>query len=799
MLRKLLTQTFIHKNPEMRKNAFVLTLSLLLLVQATSVAATRQVNNFDFDWKFAMADDPSFATTSFDDSQWQTVQLPHDWNITMNFDINAGGSAAYLPESVGWYRKTFSTPHGIAGKKRVKVHFDGIFQQSDVYVNGKHMGFHPYGFSSIEYDITDQLKPQGLNTIAVRVNCTGGRPRWYGGSGIYRHVTLDVVDNVHVKTYGTYITTPTVSEGQATVSVETMVSDESTTPCSPSVHWSIISPDGKKVAEASGKQQIDGGSEARLRSTMSVKAPKLWNVSSPDLYTLVTEVRHKGKVVDVVRTRFGIRTIEFSPSQGFLLNGHHTKLQGLCLHQDEGVLGVALPRRSMERRLQKLKEYGCNAIRCAHNAPASEFLDLCDSLGFVVIDEAFDKWCSGYYEKYFDEWWQADLSDMLLRDRNHPSIILWSIGNELQEAWAEDDSGVRRATMLRNFVHELEPTRPVNIACQNRHQKKFADVADVVGYNYLEQRMVSEHKTDTTRRCLITEELPYYQGAEGNIRSYDTDNPWNTIMANDYCAGGFIWSGVDYLGEAGWPSKGWPTGLFDICMNEKPRAAFHRAMWNATPIVRINVKHHGLDIDNGRDLWQWPRMAALWNFPTDHEGMVMEVLTPTNCEEVELYVNDNVMGRKHTADFDNHTIEWNVPYQRGSIMAKAYNDGKQVAQYELRATGPTTGLMLTPDRTTINADGYDLSYIDVELRDSIGNLVQTDDRLLTVSFEGEGRLRGIQTGDLRRETSFMTRSIKSYFGRAQVVVQSTRKPGTMKVTLRMEGDDRTWTAEVTTR
>jgi beta-galactosidase len=409
------------------------------------------------------------------------------------------------------------------------------------------------------------------------------------------------------------------------------------------------------------KATIDAQAISDIQQVVSLASPKRWDIENPVLYTMETTVKVNGKITDVVKTPFGIRTFNFEADKGFSLNGKTVKLKGMCLHQDAGALGVAVPDRSYERRLEILKEYGCNAIRCAHNQPSPEFLDMCDRMGFIVIDEAFDKWKSGYYEKYFDDWWQKDLENMIIRDRNHPSIVLWSIGNEVQEAWDASDTGVERARMLQDFVHKIEPTRPVTLAAQNNHQGKFSGVTDVIGYNYLEARMLSDHRTFPERRFLISEELPYYSGEEGNIRSYSINNPWNIIAANEFVAGGFIWSGVDYLGEAGYPGKGWTNGLFDVCMIEKPRAAFHRAMWNETPIVRIAVKDQSLDIEPGRDLWQWPRIAAHWNFTDSYDGLIMEVLTTTNCESVELYLNNRLMGRQKTADFPNHTIAWNVP------------------------------------------------------------------------------------------------------------------------------------------
>ena len=764
------------------------------------VEAQRNID-FDFDWKFIMEDNPSFTKPDYMDLQWQDVQLPHDWNIKMKFDKNAvgGGSAAYLPGTVGWYRKTFYAPKNYEGK-HVTILFDGIFHQSDVYINGQFLGFRPYGFCSIEYDLTPYLKIGEFNVIAVRVDCTGDRPRWYAGSGIYRQAWLNVVNPIHIATYGTYIKTSSVSDAYADVNILSTVNNNSDIDQIIGIQQRILDNEGKQVGQdITERLSVGAKSVLEIKQIVSLSYPKRWDINNPYMYKTETTVKVNNKVVDVYATPFGIRTFNFDNNKGFSLNNKPLKLKGVCLHEDAGSLGVAVPVRANERRLEILKEYGCNAIRCAHNPPSNAFLDLCDRMGFIVIDEAFDKWKSGYYEKYFDEWWKKDLENMILRDRNHPSIVLWSIGNEVQEAWDESDIGVERAKMLQDFVHHIEPTRPVVLAAQNNHQAKFSSVTDVIGYNYLEARMLSDHEKYPERRFLITEELPYYSGEEGNIRAYDTNNPWNIIAGNDFIAGGFIWSGVDYLGEAGWPGKGWPNGLFDITMFEKPRAAFHRAMWNKEPIVRIAVKDNALNIEPGRDLWQWPRIVDHWNFP-QYEGLILEVLTTTNCEEVELYRvignNNTLMGRKKTADFPNHTIVWNVPYIPGTLVAKGYNNNKEVAQYSIKTTKNTRRAVLTPDRSTIKADGQDLSHIVILLKDEDGNIVQTDDRKLTVTVEGEGKFLGIDNGDLRREESFAGNQLKTYFGRALVIVQSNRRPGKIKVNATMEGSDEIYSAEI---
>lgn len=782
------------------KKVILTCLSLIWVISLLAQKEVRLKENFDFDWNFSLSDNQKYADRTYNDESWERIQLPHDWSIKLSFDKKMGGSAAHLPGGIGWYRKLFKLPRSYNGKV-ISILFDAICHQSDVYINGHHLGFRPYGFCSIEYDLTPYLDYDGENVIAVRVNRSGVKDvaRWYTGSGIYRHAWLQVTNPVHVATYGTYVTTPSVSEDKAEIRIMTTLENELKKVQTVSISHLILDNQGKIVAKSGTEKTLfEAGQSIKITQNLTLNYPRLWTLEKPELYTLETTVKANGKVTDLYKTPFGIRTIAFDSEKGFLLNGKQVKLKGMCLHQDAGSLGTAVLDRSYERRLEIIKEYGCNAIRCSHNQPSPEFLDMCDRMGFVVIDEAFDKWKSGYYEKYFDEWWQRDLENMILRDRNHPSIILWSIGNEVTEAWEQGNEGIKRAEMLRDFVHKLEPSRPVTLAAQNNHRGEFSAVADVVGYNYLEARLLTDRKNNPKQRFLVSEELPYYSGAEGNIRSYTVNNPWNVVAAHDFIAGGFIWSGVDYLGEASWPSHGWPNGLFDICMFEKPRAAFHRAMWNPEPMVGIAIIDQSLDIDHGRDLWQWPKMVSHWSFPHRYFGLIMEVRTTTNCEKVELFMNDKSMGVYNTVDYPNHTIIWNVPYTPGKLVAKGYNGNKIVATKQLITSYKTTDILLKQDRTEIKADGQDLSHVAVQLCDKDGNPVQVDDRKLTVSVEGDGTFRGLDTGDLRRETPFGSNELKTYFGQALIIVQSTRKAGQIKVNIQVEGIEKVYSTIITT-
>ena len=775
---------------------------LTVSIQGFAAKSPRARVNFDFDWKFTLNNDnPAFAQPATDDSAWEDVQIPHDWNIKETFVEGRGsdGSAANLPGGIGWYRKTFDAPASWTGKS-VTIIFDGIQHQSDVYINGHHLGFHPYGYTSIVYDLTPYLKYGQKNVIAVRANTTGQRPRWYAGAGIYRHVTLDVTSQIHVDTYGTYITFPEVSKTAARVNVVTTVRNDGSKTANVTVSQRILDASGKQVGKVSSANgSIAEEAEGDITVSMDMTMPELWSIENPYLYTMETTVKAAGAVKDVYTTTFGVRSARFDKDRGFILNGEQVKLKGVCLHTNSGSLGVAIPDRSFERCLEILKEYGVNAIRFGHHQPQSVFLDMCDRMGFVVYDEAFDKWKSGYYAQYFDEWWQKDLENMLLRDRNHPCVVVWSIGNELSEANLTTDEGVQRAAMLQDFVHSFEPTRQVSLAAQNNHQFKFAGVTDVIGYNYLEARLIAEKNSVAPDRItLVTEELPFYRGEEGNIRSYTPLNPWELISQTDFIAGGFIWSGVDYVGEASRGSRGWPNGLFDVTMYEKPRAAYHRAMWNDEPVVRINVPFQEADIDMGRDLWQWPKVVNHWNLPESYMGYVIPVETPTNCEEVQLFQDGHLMGSQKTADFTNHTIVWYLPYRPGTLEAKGLIGGEVVASCTITTAGAVSKAEVKADRNSIKADGQDLSFISVQLLDENGNPVQTDDREVTVSVVGDGRLLGLDSGDLRRQGSFAGNSLKTYFGRVQATVQATRMAGTITVKVEIEGIETPYYVEVKT-
>jgi beta-galactosidase len=604
-----------------RLNLLSLGLVLLMCLSAYGVEAleadlsnsgvARKIK-FDFDWLFFKGDDPTAAQFKFSDAGWRQLNLPHDWSIEGPFDkdMKNGARMGFLPGGIGWYRKHFTVPAEWKGKK-VSIQFDGVYHQSDVYLNGRHLGFRPYGYVSFEYDLSPFLKPGEENVLAVRVDHSNSpSSRWYSGSGIYRHVWLSVTNPLHVAHWGTYVTTPAVSEKVATVRARTTIRNDDSTATSCVLESSVEDSEGRVVARGRAEQDIRAGSEAEFDQTLAVTSPALWSIEQPNLYKLQTTVLRGGSIVDEYRTSFGIRNIRFDSDTGFLLNGRSLKMKGVCIHGDAGCLGTAVPDRALKRRLEILKDWGCNAIRTSHNPPAPELLDMCDRLGFVVIDEAFDKWRGGYYGKYFDEWWQRDLDAMLRRDRNHPCVVLWSVGNEVDEMGKPE--GTETLKMLVDHVDRTEPTRAVTCAVRPKgdaedrpvNSSGFAAAMDVVALNYQEPYYESDRAQYPHRIIVGSEVYPYFNGRPGSHKDFRPVNPWYDVVKHEYVIGQFLWAGIDYLGESsGWPSKGWATGPIDDCGFLKPFSYFHRSVWRDDPLVHIAVVNDTLDVDPGKLHW----------------------------------------------------------------------------------------------------------------------------------------------------------------------------------------------------
>jgi beta-galactosidase len=757
----------------------------------------RSRSSFDFDWRFLKEDVASATNADFNDSTWRVLNLPHDWSIEQTPDRKFSGANGFYPGGIGWYRKGFFVPAALAGR-RIAIEFDGVYHRSKIYLNGQCIGEQPYGYASFSFDLTAHLNYGATNIIAVRVDHSDApTSRWYSGSGIYRHVWLTVTGPLHIAHWGSYITTPKISGESAQVVIRTTVQNEGKQSSDSVLLTSIKDVSGAVVAESESSISVPADGRQEVEQKLSIDKPSLWSVETPVLYTAESSLKAEGHVADNYRTPFGIRDLRFDSDKGFFLNGKSMKLKGMCLHHDAGCLGAAVPVRAWERRLETMRELGCNAIRTSHNSPAPEFLDLCDRMGFLVIDEAFDKWTTGgYYGKMFTNGWEHDLNAMIQRDRNHPSIILWSVGNEVIEQ--DTTNGAAVLKRLVDYVHQHEPSRLVTCALWPRTSNKngFSEAPDVCGYNYQEHWYAADKKQFPKRMILGTECYPYYHGradygttnALNNFYcDFTSANPWYDVANNDFVIGQFLWIGIDYLGEsAGWPSKGWCNGLIDTAGFVKPIASFHRSVWNSRPMVQIGVLDDALDIDPGHLAWSWPNTARHWNFPR-YANRLIRVETVSNCQAVELFINDKSLGVRRVSDYPNNTIPWSFEYNSGTLRAVGLSDGMKVASDEIKTAGPPAKIVLKADRKTILADGQDIANIEIQLVDANGVPVPDSDKLIKLNVKGPGTVIGMDNGDMRSPEPYKASQHTTQWGRVLGVVQASRQPGAMKITATSAG------------
>jgi len=790
--------------------------------------APRTHENFDLDWKFSKGDLEAAEAVDFDDSGWRKLDLPHDWTIEGPYDQSepSGSRCGYLPHGIGWYRKSFRLDPECKGKK-VTVQFDGVYMNSDVWINGKPLGRRPYGYIGFQYDLTPYLNVDGENVLAVRVdNSLQPSSRWYTGSGIYRHVWLTVTDRLHVGHDGTYITTPEVSKDQAKVSIETRIVNDDDASKRVALVNTIVRSDGESVDSAKSEFEIEGGESFTCPQSLEIPNPKLWSTESPALYTMRTEVLLGDQVVDLYETTFGVRTIRFDSNKGFFLNGESVILKGVCNHHDLGPLGAAFWDEALERRLVMLKEMGCNSIRTAHNPSSPQLLDICDRLGLLVINETFDEWREGWgfengmlvcgegqrgkakygYHLYFDEWAEKDLNDHMLRDRNHPCIIMWSVGNEVPEAQAHGD--LETLKILVDICHKIDPTRPVTVGCNQMkgvNETGFAELLDTVGYNGGGGScfQYAEDHERFPNRVFYASEVPHTYQTRGEYRThsryrlpehqppnlteeevfpetefkYDSsyDNAGVRICARDswrltrdlpYVAGEYRWTGFDYLGESGgWPRVIGNFGIIDICNFPKDTYYFCQSQWTDRPMVHL-LPH-----------WNWP----------GKKGTVIPVWCYTNCDEVELFLNGKSLGVKtFTPESDMH-LSWDVPYQPGELKAVAKKDGEVICSAVTRTAGPAAKIELSADRCELAAGQRKLSYVTIKLLDKDGNFQPKADSQITLELEGPARLMAVGNGDPMSHQSYQEPTIKAFNGLCLAIIGSTGEPGEITVTAKSEG------------
>ena len=757
----------------------------LALATADTPRARR---NLDLGWRFTLGEVTNAFTPSFDDRSWRKLDLPHDWAIEGPFaETNLSGrTGGYAPLGIGWYRRPFLLPAADAGK-RVLVEFDGVFAQADVWLNGQKLARHDFGYLGFQRDLTPHVKFGGTNVLAVRVENSRQASRWYTGSGIYRHVWLDVMSPLHVAHWGTYVTTSNVTEKTASVRLRTTLKNASTSAKECVLVTKILDHGGQVVAAVESWQNVPAEAEAEIPQDFAVARPQLWSPETPHLYRAVSEVREGSRLADTYETPFGIRTIKFDPDTGFALNGRKVVLKGVCIHHDNGALGAAALDRVVERRLEVLKAVGCNAIRLSHNPHAPELLDLCDRLGLLVIDEAFDKW-SGFTPG--DESWRQNLRDFIARDRNHPSVVLWSVGNEVKEQLKPE--GLALMKSMAAFVHDFEPTRPVTAALHPGRNPglalpEMAQAMDVVSLNYSTQLYEDDRRAHPNLIILGSETLPYYtlnQRRTNDVNKYLPGNSWFAVK--DYVAGQFIWAGIDYLGEStGWPARGWTTSPIDTCGFRKDFSYYQQSLYSEAPVVFITVYDPAGGDVAGKAGWGWPRTAPHWNWPATNQ--TLKVATFANCPTVELFLNDQSLGEKQPADFPDRIITWEVTNQPGTLRAIGRKDGQVVSTHELETAGPPAKLALLPDRRRIKADGQDLVHLEVNLVDAHGVLVPNADRLISFEVKGPGKLIAVDNGDLSSDESYQAHQRTTRAGKCLAVLRSSVDAGVIEVSATAPG------------
>src|SRR6266851_1934828 len=762
-----------------------LLVALLSIVPAAfpqPVAYARVTSSFDSDWRFLKGDAPGAEKPDFDDSAWRKQNVPHDWSVEGPFDVKnpTGGAGGFLPAGIGWYRKHFSLPRDFHDR-RIFVDFDGVMANSDVWINGFHLGKRPYGYVSFRYELTEHLsfgnKP---NVIAVRAdNSAQPASRWYTGAGIYRHVRLVVTNPVHLRHWGTFVSTPQVSNVQATVRVQTEVTNQSTAARNVSLEITVIDPAGRLVQSAETKpMDIAAGAMVSFTQDLVVQNPQRWDLDHPNLYRAVARLRAGKTTVDDETVTFGIREFHFDADTGFWLNGSNFKIKGVCLHHDASAFGAAVPLRAWERRLETLKQFGVNAIRTAHNPPAPEFLDLCDRMGLLVMDELFDCWTVAKnpydYHLYFKEWSNIDVRDTVRRDRNHPSVIIYSAGNEIHDT-PKAELAKQILTALVATFHESDPTRPVTQALfrpnvSHDYDNGLADILDVVGQNYRENEILAAHRQKPSRKILGTE--------NGHDRTV-----WLPLRDNPPYAGQFLWSGIDYLGESrAWPTIAYNSGLLDRTGTPRPLAFQRQSWWSDQPMVHIARRvapAQLLPTDPGYGTPAQERRPQVlfsdWT-PRNIQPHDENVEIYSNCEQVELFLNGKSLGPKPRPADDSPRV-WNVPYSPGTLRAIGSNSGWAVAKYELRTAGKPGQILLAADRGTLTPSWDDVSDVTVTVADRNGVIVPNAHDLITFKIAGPGIIAAVDSADNNSHEPFQASERRAYQGRCFVMIKSTLASG----------------------
>ena len=825
----------------MRKINVILCASIgtTLMAGCTGTKAPDRERNFSEGWLFSLGVLEGAEAPDYDDATWTTVDLPHDFALIPlpggDTDDQVGpftkqsegiNQTGHFKGGTGWYRKTFIVDAADAGKVHTLV-LDGAYMETDVWVNGQKVGDNRHGYTPFALDLTPVLRPVGEpNVVAIRVENNGKNSRWYSGSGLYREVKMLVTSPVHVDTWGAYLTTAELSPEQATIDARVTLKNDSKEEANAQVTVDIITAKGSKVATATEQVVLSAASTTILKQPLTVASPALWSPDSPTLYTARFTVKQDGETVDTYSQPFGIRTIEVSADKGFLLNGQPVLLKGGCLHHDNGFLGAAAFRRAEYRRVELMKANGYNAIRSSHYPPSEHFLNACDELGMMIIDEFTDQWTLRKnpqdYSRFFNERWEADLTHFITRDRNHPSIILWSIGNEIPKANFEDGAAIGR--MLKAKVQELDPTRPVTEAITNMlvhggmdNSFHYFDVLDVCGYNYGDHYMDAHHAQYPQRIMYGSETFPnmIYHG-------------WRQVTEHPYVIGDFVWTAMDYLGEVntafsryveqkmylnwqkvngipiGFPAEmffdmvnaqsvsAWPNytawcGDIDLVGQKKPQSRYRDVVWDEQ-VIEMNV-HEPIPagLEEETSFWGWPLEYNSWTWP-GQEGQALQVRTFTKAPQVRLELNGQTVGQKSLTEADEYIATFDVPYQPGTLTAIALaDDGTELGRKELVTTGQATALRLTADRNAITADRSDLAFILIEAVDQEGRTVPVSDLKVNITVSGNGELIGSGSANGADMQSFNRPTVQLYRGQALAIVRPQAKAGSISVQVSADG------------
>lgn len=753
------------------------------LIAGTAARAqeVRKVEPINTQWRFYLGDVAGGESAALDDSGWRLLEVPHDWSIEGRYDENnpTARGGGYLPAGIGWYRKSVYIPESARGK-RVFIEFDGIMANSDVWVNGRHLGHRPYGYVGLMYDLTDHLDFGGENLIAVRAdNSVQPASRWYTGAGIYRKVRLVTVADTYLDHWGVFITTPEITAAHAKVVVRSEVVNTGAPSGNYHVMTQVTAPDGSVYTSRQAEAVFGADGTAMVENTIDIPAPQLWDTDHPYLYLARTVLLSGSEEVDDQVNNFGIRECRFEAATGLWLNGRNIKLLGVCLHNDGGAVGSAVPATVWERRLRQLKEVGCNAIRVGHSPLGRDFLDVCDRLGFLVMDETFDTWTAAKnhapygYNRFFDDWWATDTRDIIRQDRNHPSVFIYSVGNEIRDD-LDSPEGQQRFLGQRDLIRSLDPTRPVTLALfrpnsMNVYTNGFAEMMDVVGQNYRVEELVQAWHDNPEHRVLGTE----------NIKDAAT---WLDLRDNPFMAGQFLWTGFDYFGEADWPRIASSAGLFDRTGAWKPAAWQRRSWWTDEPMVKI-VRSNG-DDGEGQPVADWtPEELDTYR--------KARVQVYSNCDEVELFFRNTSLGIKAVPQ-DGEPCEWEMEFEPGPLRAIGRRGVETVARDEICTAGPPARVVLSSDRTILETKWDEVAFVTAEIYDDTdvdgepGLLCPNARNTVTFTIDGPGEIIAVDNGDVFNHEPYKSHSISAYGGRAVAIVRATG-PGQINISASVEG------------